>query len=127
MTVAKVIPILVFILLSLFALDVDVFVDNVSGGDGLGCLFDQVRGTMLATVFVFLGVEGASVYSRYAQKREDVGRATVARLRQRAERLRQRHDRLVRHPAPGRDRRAPPAVDGRRDGGGGGRAGAPCS
>jgi arginine:ornithine antiporter / lysine permease len=32
---------------------------------------------MLATVFVFLGVEGASVYSRYAQKREDVGRATV--------------------------------------------------
>jgi arginine:ornithine antiporter/lysine permease len=36
-----------------------------------------VNGTMLATVFVFLGVEGASVYSRYARKREDVGRATV--------------------------------------------------
>ena len=32
---------------------------------------------MLVTVFVFLGVEGASVYSRYAQKRSDVGRATV--------------------------------------------------
>ena len=32
---------------------------------------------MLATVFVFLGIEGASVYSRYAKKREDVGRATV--------------------------------------------------
>jgi arginine:ornithine antiporter/lysine permease len=32
---------------------------------------------MLATVFVFLGVEGASVYSRYARRREDVGRATV--------------------------------------------------
>jgi arginine:ornithine antiporter/lysine permease len=32
---------------------------------------------MLATVFVFLGVEGASVYSRHAQRREDVGRATV--------------------------------------------------
>jgi arginine:ornithine antiporter/lysine permease len=76
-TVAKVIPILVFILLCLFALDVDVFVDNVSGGAGVGSLFDQVNGTMLATVFVFLGVEGASVYSRYAQKREHVGRATV--------------------------------------------------
>ena len=36
-----------------------------------------VRGTMLATVFVFLGVEGASVYSRYAQRREHVGRATI--------------------------------------------------
>jgi len=28
-------------------------------------------------VFVFLGVEGASVYSRHARRREDVGRATV--------------------------------------------------
>jgi arginine:ornithine antiporter/lysine permease len=32
---------------------------------------------MLVTVFVFLGVEGATVYSRYAKKREDVGKATV--------------------------------------------------
>ncbi|WP_270891708.1 amino acid permease [Streptomyces sp. DHE17-7] len=32
---------------------------------------------MLATVFVFLGVEGASVYSRHAERRSDVGRATV--------------------------------------------------
>ena len=32
---------------------------------------------MLITVFVFLGVEGASVYSRHAKRREDVGRATV--------------------------------------------------
>ena len=32
---------------------------------------------MLVTTFVFLGVEGASVYSRLARRREDVGRATV--------------------------------------------------
>lgn len=76
-TVAKVIPILVFVGLAIFALDVDVFVDNMSGGDDVGGLLDQVRGTMLATVFVFLGVEGASVYSRFAQRREHVGRATV--------------------------------------------------
>jgi arginine:ornithine antiporter/lysine permease len=75
-TVAKVIPIIVFVLLALFTLDVDVFVDNLQG-HGLGSLFDQVNGTMLVTVFVFLGVEGASVYSRYARRREDVGRATV--------------------------------------------------
>jgi arginine:ornithine antiporter/lysine permease len=37
----------------------------------------QVRGTMLVTVFVFIGIEGASVYSRYARRREDVGLATV--------------------------------------------------
>jgi arginine:ornithine antiporter/lysine permease len=76
-TVAKVIPILVFVVLCIFYLDLDVFRANISGGEGVGGLFEQVRGTMLATVFVFLGVEGASVYSRYAQKREHVGRATV--------------------------------------------------
>jgi arginine:ornithine antiporter/lysine permease len=32
---------------------------------------------MLVTVFVFIGVEGASVYSRHAKRREDVGKATV--------------------------------------------------
>ena len=32
---------------------------------------------MMITIFVFLGIEGASVYSRHAKKREDVGRATV--------------------------------------------------
>ncbi len=32
---------------------------------------------MLVTVFVFIGIEGASVYSRYAKRREDVGWATV--------------------------------------------------
>jgi arginine:ornithine antiporter/lysine permease len=76
-TIAKVIPILVFILLTLFALDPQVFVDNWSGNSEVETLFDQVKGTMLVTVFVFLGVEGASVYSRHAERREDVGRATV--------------------------------------------------
>ena len=32
---------------------------------------------MLVTVFVFLGIEGASVYSRFAKERSDVGRATI--------------------------------------------------
>ena len=77
-TIVKVIPILVFILLTLFALDPQVFADNWSGNSDVDTLFDQVRkGTMLVTVFVFLGVEGASVYSRHAERREDVGRATV--------------------------------------------------
>jgi arginine:ornithine antiporter/lysine permease len=76
-TVAKMVPILVFILLALFALDPQTLADNWSGGPGYGSLFDQVRNTMLVTVFVFLGVEGASVYSRHAERREDVGRATI--------------------------------------------------
>ncbi|MEU1196562.1 basic amino acid/polyamine antiporter [Streptomyces sp. NPDC005813] len=76
-TVAKVVPILVFVVLALFYLKPHVFAENFAGADYAGSLFDQVKGTMLATVFVFLGVEGASVYSRHAGRREDVGRATV--------------------------------------------------
>ncbi|MFE6823243.1 basic amino acid/polyamine antiporter [Streptomyces sp. NPDC057690] len=76
-TVAKLVPILVFVVLALCYLDPDVFADNFAGADYAGSLFSQVKGTMLATVFVFLGVEGASVYSRHARRREDVGRATV--------------------------------------------------
>lgn len=76
-TVAKVMPILVFVILALFYLDPQVFADNFSGHGDADSLFEQVRGTMLVTVFVFLGVEGASVYSRHAKRREDVGRATI--------------------------------------------------
>jgi arginine:ornithine antiporter/lysine permease len=75
-TIAKIIPIVVFIVICIFYLKTSVFTANLHG-EGLGSIFTQVRGTMLATVFVFLGVEGASVYSRYAKKREDVGRATI--------------------------------------------------
>ncbi|MFG2112263.1 basic amino acid/polyamine antiporter [Streptomyces sp. NPDC048718] len=76
-TIAKVVPILVFVVLALVFFKPSVFVDNIRGADYAGSLFTQVRGTMLATVFVFLGVEGASVYSRHARRRKDVGRATV--------------------------------------------------
>ena len=46
-------------------------------GYSLSSVWGQATGTMLITVFVFPGIEGASVYSRMARKREDVGRATV--------------------------------------------------
>ncbi|MBD7996442.1 amino acid permease [Arthrobacter sp. Sa2CUA1] len=76
-TIAKVVPILVFVLFAVFLFDPAVFAGNLTGADYTGPLFEQVSNTMLVTVFVFLGVEGASVYSRHARRREDVGRATV--------------------------------------------------
>jgi arginine:ornithine antiporter/lysine permease len=77
-TIAKVIPLLVFLVLVLFAFDAEVFAANLWGGEkGYGNLFAQVKATMLVTVFVFLGIEGASNYSRFAQKREHVGIATL--------------------------------------------------
>jgi arginine:ornithine antiporter/lysine permease len=78
-TVFKIVPILVFIVVLLLSLDAEVFADNWTayGYGDLGNLDEQVRNTMIITTFVFIGIEGASVYSRYAKRREDVGRATV--------------------------------------------------
>nr|WP_090279255.1 basic amino acid/polyamine antiporter [Mycolicibacterium komanii]CRL75094.1 transporter, basic amino acid/polyamine antiporter (APA) family [Mycolicibacterium komanii] len=79
-TVAKVLPILVFIVIAIVAFEAGVFADNFWGDAGeysFSAIWDQATGTMLITVFVFLGIEGAAVYSRMARRREDVGRATV--------------------------------------------------
>lgn len=77
-TIAKIVPILVFVFILLFAFNPEVFAANLLGGDGYSeSIWQQVRNTMLVTVFVFIGIEGASVYSRYAEKRSDVGLATV--------------------------------------------------
>jgi arginine:ornithine antiporter/lysine permease len=78
-TVAKIVPILLFIVILAFSFNGNLFAANFWGGEGIGAasLFEQVRATMLVTVFVFIGIEGASVYSRYAQKRSDVGVATI--------------------------------------------------
>src|SRR5262252_5649690 len=49
-TVAKIIPILVFILILIFFFKFDLFQGNLYGG-GLGGIVEQVRATMLVTVF----------------------------------------------------------------------------
>ncbi|QZA77212.1 basic amino acid/polyamine antiporter [Deefgea tanakiae] len=78
-TVAKIIPLILFVIIMIFAFQKDMFVASFWGGGSYSFadLFAQVRSTMLVTVFVFIGIEGASVYSRFAKKREDVGWATV--------------------------------------------------
>lgn len=78
-TIAKIVPILVFILMLIFSFHYGQFAENFFGGVGMPekSLVAQVRDTMLITVFVFLGIEGASVYSRFAKERADVGTATI--------------------------------------------------
>ncbi|KFK94645.1 MULTISPECIES: amino acid permease [unclassified Serratia (in: enterobacteria)] len=105
-TVAKILPIILFVIVLVFAFKGDVFALNFWGAPQVAAsvgdlshlndygyvghaaaaiaptvepesLFSQVRSTMLVTVFVFLGIEGASVYSRYAKDRSHVGIATV--------------------------------------------------
>jgi len=78
-TVAKMVPILIFIVFVVAGFRADVFALNFWGdtGPSLSSVASQVRNTMLVTVFVFVGIEGASVYSRYAKNRNDVGVATI--------------------------------------------------
>ncbi len=76
-TAAKLLPLLLFIVLVALAFNVQTFQLDFWGGAKLGSVLDQVKSTMLVTVWVFIGIEGASVYSARAKKREDVGRATV--------------------------------------------------
>jgi len=73
-TVAKIVPILLFVVVAIAGFDSGLFSLNFRGD---GSLPDQVRNSMLVTVFLFVGIEGASVYSRYAKDRKDVGKATV--------------------------------------------------
>ncbi|WP_087502581.1 arginine-ornithine antiporter [Pseudomonas sp. SID14000] len=78
-TVAKVVPLVLFALICLFAFKLDIFTADIwgLGTPELGSVMDQVRNMMLVTVWVFIGIEGASIFSARAEKRSDVGKATV--------------------------------------------------
>jgi arginine:ornithine antiporter/lysine permease len=82
-TIAKLVPLFLFVLVAIIAFNWDKFTFNfwgaadAQGAGGLGSIVDQVKSTMLVTLWVFIGIEGASVYSARAARRSDVGRATV--------------------------------------------------
>ena len=77
-TIAKIVPLITFIAICAVAFDVGVFTEDFWGSHaGLGSVFAQTKSMMLVTVWVFIGIEGASIYSKRARKRSDVGKATV--------------------------------------------------
>ena len=78
-TIAKVVPLALFALICLFAFKLDVITADIwaVGSPDLGSVMNQVRNMMLVTVWVFIGIEGASIFSSRAEKRADVGKATV--------------------------------------------------
>jgi len=76
-TFVKVAPLVLFILLGFCYFDADVFKSDIKATALGNSVSDQVKDTMLITLWVFTGVEGASVLSAHAKKRTDVGLATV--------------------------------------------------
>ena len=78
-TIAKIIPILVLIVVIIFAraFSFETFMQNFSGSEGGMSFGKQVMATTTTTVWAFTGIEGAVVISGRAKRSSDVGRATV--------------------------------------------------
>lgn len=64
-TVAKIAPIVLFVGIVAVAFKVDIFKADFTGFGNvdLGSIMNQVKNTMLVTLWVFIGIEGASVFS----------------------------------------------------------------
>ncbi|SPX55413.1 Arginine/ornithine antiporter ArcD [Klebsiella pneumoniae] len=76
-TLAKLLPLGAFVALAALAFQLDTFHLDFSGL-ALGVpVWEQVKNTMLITLWVFIGVEGAVVVSARARHKRDVGRATL--------------------------------------------------
>lgn len=79
-TIAKIVPLILFCILMLFVFHLDRFDFDFWGNlahTKLGSVGDQVKNSMLVTLWAFIGIEGAVVLSGRASSQKDVGRATV--------------------------------------------------
>lgn len=76
-TVAKIVPMVVFIIFSFIAFKLDLFHFNLIDMSLKVPLWQQVKDLMLITLWVFTGIEGAVVLSSRAKNRNDIGKATV--------------------------------------------------
>ena len=76
---AKIVPILAFIVFAIFlgAFDLDIFLNNFRGQDTGLSLGRQILETTYTTVWIFTGIEGAVVISGRARSTAVAGRATA--------------------------------------------------
>lgn len=78
-TIAKIVPLVLFILITAFMFRLHHFEYDFWGDlptDNLGSLSTQIKSTMLVTLWSFIGIEGAVVMSKHAKTPQTVGRAT---------------------------------------------------
>lgn len=79
-TLAKLFPIAIFILAAFMAFKLNIFTQDIWGEASLGSVLSQMKGTMLVTLWSFIGIEGAVVFSGRAKKNSLVGRASFLGL-----------------------------------------------
>lgn len=79
--IAKLVPLVLFIVMVGIGFQKNIFVADF-WGKGIPSMnwsqvFPQVKSSMLTTVWVFIGIEGAVVFSSRAKRHSDVGKATI--------------------------------------------------
>lgn len=79
-TIAKIVPLILFIIIVAFVFHLDRFNADFWGQlsvSKLGDVPEQIKNTMLVTLWAFIGIEGAVVLSGRARQASDVGKATI--------------------------------------------------
>lgn len=82
-TIAKLVPVFLFIIIGIFAFHFKTFTADFWGTGNsfhFSDVLSQVKSTMLVTLWVFIGIEGAVVLSSRAKDKTEVGKATVIGL-----------------------------------------------
>jgi len=89
-TIAKAIPLILFAICVVIFFHIDQFSANFLGGlktiswaidvGKVPSILNQVKSTMMATVWSFIGIEGAVLFSSRARNKKDVGKATIIGL-----------------------------------------------
>jgi len=76
-TLGKLVPLVLFIVVGIMHFDYRQFSFDFSGTELHLPVWSQVKQTMLITLWVFIGVEGAVVVSGRAKNKNDIGKATL--------------------------------------------------
>jgi arginine:ornithine antiporter/lysine permease len=89
-TIGKLIPLILFAVVVVFAFNFQTFSASFLGGlksiswaadvGEIPSILNQVKSTMMATVWSFIGIEGAVLMSSRARNKKDVGKATIIGL-----------------------------------------------
>ncbi len=77
MTVVKIIPMLLIVVLLVLYFKVDRLEHDWPGVEGASDMWSQVRDTMMVTLWCFIGIEGAVMMSARAKKPGNVGTAGI--------------------------------------------------
>lgn len=81
-TLAKLVPLVVFVFILVFFMKTTTLTDNIWGHDSaianqnLGSIFSQVTSPLDVALWCFIGVEGAVALSGRARNKRDIGKAT---------------------------------------------------